>query len=297
VALAGAVASATLGLAIAATTPPTSRRLDPVRATPSHGAPALDGADALRVYDEIDRRARGLPHETRAHLARTILEEAARAGLGTELVLSVIHVESSFRHRAASPAGALGLMQLRPSTMDAELARTRVRGADPLDPAANVRAGVRYLGRLVRAFDDVDLALVAYNAGPARLRRHLADGQVPERLLRYAQHVRRGADRRALAARSARAPAARLALAPAHVPRTARAFPAGAAGTLAPVAYTAPEGELVSPRPACRRRSIRWSPRQRTRARLPARAARRRGDGRPAAQVQPRPPEDLPPAA
>lgn len=153
--------------------------------------------------------------------------------------------------------------------MDAELARARVRGADPLDPAANVRAGIRYLGRLVRAFDDVDLALVAYNAGPARLRRHLAGGQVPERLLRYAQHVRRGADRRVVASRRAHEPAARLAPAPAHVARTARVFPAGAAGTLAAVADSAPEG-MLSTRPAWRRRSVRRSPRRRSRTRLPA---------------------------
>lgn len=206
-ALAGAVASVVIGVAIASA-PARSHRLDALRPAASHpAAPALDGALALRVYDEVDRRARTLPPDERASVARTILEEAPRAGLAPELVLAVIHVESSFRHRAASRAGALGLMQLRPRTMHAELARARLRSADPLDPAANVRAGVRYLGRLVRAFDDLELALVAYNAGPARLRRHLAAGQVPERLLRYARVVRRVAAEGARGSRVAAASA------------------------------------------------------------------------------------------
>ena len=218
----------------------TRHRFDALRPVASHRAPALDGTHMLGVYDEIDLRARELPQDERARVARTILEEAARAELAPELVLAVIHVESRFRHRAASPAGALGMMQLRPSTMHEELARARVRGADPLDPVANVRAGVRYLGRLVRSFGDMELALVAYNAGPGRLRRHLACGHVPERLLRYAQLVRRHAGGRVSASPSTPALAERLALMPAHAPGASHAYPANtAAGILEPLARAA----------------------------------------------------------
>jgi hypothetical protein len=167
------------------------------------------------VYEELDRRARGLAPEERARVARAILEEASRAELAPLLVLAVIQVESRFDPRAVSPVGAVGLMQLMVPTLRAELADAP--RADPFDPVANVRAGVRYLGRLVGTFSDVELALVAYNAGPGRLRRHLETGGVPDRLRAYPRDVLREAVRLWPAPR-ARPVLARLALASAHAP-------------------------------------------------------------------------------
>ena len=52
--------------------------------------------------------------------------------------------------------------------------------------------GVRYLARMVLAFDDVDLALVAYNSGPTRLSSDLnATDEVPDSMPVYARKVRR----------------------------------------------------------------------------------------------------------
>jgi len=80
------------------------------------------------------------------------------------LVRAVMAAESAGNARALSPAGAIGLMQLMPGTA-ASL------GVDPWEPRQNLRGGITYLGRLLRAFDeDARLALIAYNAGPQHAR-------------------------------------------------------------------------------------------------------------------------------
>jgi soluble lytic murein transglycosylase-like protein len=94
-----------------------------------------------------------------------------------------------------SSAGAVGLMQLKEGTMRAEAERGGLRSADPRDPVASVQAGVRYLRRLVDAFGSVELALMAYNAGPARIVAHLRQGGVPERFHGYPRKVLGEAER------------------------------------------------------------------------------------------------------
>jgi hypothetical protein len=215
------------------------------------------------VYEEVDRRVQGLAPEERARVARAILEEAARAELAPLLVLAVIHVESRFDPRAVSPVGAVGLMQLMVPTFRAELALSQRGAADPFDPVSNVRAGVRYLARLVATFSDVELALVAYNAGPGALRRHLGAGGVPERLRAYPRDVLRAAvrlapaslprpdglrpERRAFLVAAHVAPARSGALALRGVPRGAP-VPAVAAALVAGAASAAAETLAVAVR-------------------------------------------------
>jgi soluble lytic murein transglycosylase-like protein len=101
--------------------------------------------------------------------ADMIESTAQRHGLSPVLVHAVVRAESNYQPRARSTKGARGLMQVLPAT-------ARLLGAGNLfDPQSNLDAGVRYLKGLLAEF-DLPLALAAYNAGPATVRRY---GGVP----------------------------------------------------------------------------------------------------------------------
>ena len=92
-----------------------------------------------------------------------ITRAAVQAGLPPAIVHSVAKAESAYQPNAISPKGAIGLMQLMPSTA-AEL------NVDPHDPAQNAEAGARYLRDLLLKYENdphqVSKAVAAYNAGP-----------------------------------------------------------------------------------------------------------------------------------
>ena len=97
-----------------------------------------------------------------------VISEHSRAnGIRADLVRAVIQVESAFNPFARSPKGALGLMQLMPATIRDFGVR------NPFDPVDNIRAGVAYLRELLDRYQNNEqLALAAYNAGPAAVDRH-----------------------------------------------------------------------------------------------------------------------------
>jgi len=90
-----------------------------------------------------------------------IREAAHRYNVPTSLVRAVIRVESNFRPRAVSSAGAKGLMQLMPGTA------AEMGASDVFNPRQNIFAGTRYLRVLINKFrGDAKLAIAAYHAGP-----------------------------------------------------------------------------------------------------------------------------------
>jgi len=112
-------------------------------------------------------------------IANKIVEEATAAGIDPELAFRLVRVESRFQTRARSPAGALGLTQLMPSTARA-LDRSLRTEADILDPRTNLRLGFGYLREMIDRYDDVRLGLLAYNRGPGTVDRVLRQGRDPE---------------------------------------------------------------------------------------------------------------------
>ena len=105
------------------------------------------------------RNARGNLKDNEKRYTQLIDRVSRELSLDRNLIHAVVRVESAFDPRAVSRAGAVGLMQLMPRTAE----RYGVR--DSRNPTQNVYAGVLHLRNLIQQFNDVVLALAAYNAG------------------------------------------------------------------------------------------------------------------------------------
>jgi soluble lytic murein transglycosylase-like protein len=157
-------------------------------------APAAAGPVRL-LHARIAALMPRLNAALRERVARAIVADAELTGVDPLLVLALIRIESAFDPHAVSAAGAVGLMQLKDATMRAELARSGLPASNPHDPVASVRAGIRYLRRLIDAFGGVDVALMAYNAGPNRILGHQRRGRIPERFHLYPRKVKHEMER------------------------------------------------------------------------------------------------------
>ncbi len=96
------------------------------------------------------------------------------------LLAAVIYAESKFDAKAKSGSGAIGLMQLLPSTAEGIALHTGGRNfhrSDLWNPEINVRYGSWYLRHLLDKYDDEQEALAAYNAGQDNVDRWLAAGE------------------------------------------------------------------------------------------------------------------------
>jgi soluble lytic murein transglycosylase-like protein len=142
-----------------------------VMAVPAH-------ADVMAIHDGEAQWVSGGPATPRAvrhAMPRSVTTPAAWRGtiamlaerydLSPAVIEALVWQESRWQVGAVSPKGARGLAQLMPQT-------ARALGADADDPAANVAAGARYLHTLLVGFHgNLEAALAAYNAGPARVAR------------------------------------------------------------------------------------------------------------------------------
>ncbi|NJL26934.1 MAG: lytic transglycosylase domain-containing protein [Thermoanaerobaculia bacterium] len=137
--------------------------------------------DLFRLYH--DDRSKVLHLESIPY-GDAIRDAAVRHGLDALLVAAVVEAESRFDPSAVSNRGAIGLMQVLPVNVNVDVPEERLR-----EPEFNLDAGSAYLRQMLDLYGgDLELALAAYNAGPANVRRY--DGVPPfEQTRNYVQKV------------------------------------------------------------------------------------------------------------
>ncbi|ABQ66552.1 Lytic transglycosylase, catalytic [Rhizorhabdus wittichii RW1] len=149
-------------------------------------------------------------------------EAASRARLPVDVVLRVMRAESAGNPRAVSHKGAMGCMQIMPGTW-ADLTRRHGLGRDPFDPRMNMIGGALYLAEMVARF-GLPGAYSAYNAGPGRYQRHIAnDVPLPRETIAYTARVTGAAPSRGAVPAAPRWQDAGLFMAQSDVPRSSPA--------------------------------------------------------------------------
>lgn len=126
---------------------------------------------------EISAPQPQLPALPKSETLQLIAAAAEKHNVPRAFVQSIVAAESNFNSAAVSPKGAIGLMQLMPSTAQGF-------GADPAIPAQNVDAGTRYLRLLMTRYQksrgSIKRVIAAYNAGPTIVDRYRGVPPFPE---------------------------------------------------------------------------------------------------------------------
>jgi soluble lytic murein transglycosylase-like protein len=123
--------------------------------------------------------ANSTKYQIPADLSAAIYDIAISEGIDPSLGYQLVKIESSFKGNARSPMNAIGYTQLQLAT--ARFYQPGITERDLLRRDTNLRIGFRFLNDLLAKFNnDVHLALLAYNRGPARVAQILAAGGDPK---------------------------------------------------------------------------------------------------------------------
>jgi soluble lytic murein transglycosylase-like protein len=123
------------------------------------GSPS-EGESGSNALEDLETANRALIEWRLRKIAREI-------GVAPGLALSMAKVESQFDHKAVSPKGAIGVLQVMPHVARGEY---DIPAERLFDPDVNIRIGLTVMKSLLQRFDqNLDLSLAAYNAGPSRV--------------------------------------------------------------------------------------------------------------------------------
>ncbi len=136
-----------------------------------HLSPEFQGKQlAIReILGVLERYPTGLADVTKKELAEVIYEEAIRHNQDPKFILALIAIESEFKNWSVSEQGAKGLLQIMPyvaKSIAHELGIEWSGDRTLFNPYLNVRIGTYYLSQLILDFNDIRVALTAYNYGP-----------------------------------------------------------------------------------------------------------------------------------
>ena len=106
-----------------------------------------------------------------------ILNSSAQFNVEPSLIASIINSESSFKKDAVSSKGAVGLMQIMPSTASMVAKQLKLSEYDLFDEQTNIKIGTYYLSTLLSYFNNLEVAICAYNAGPSRVKSWLKNDE------------------------------------------------------------------------------------------------------------------------
>jgi soluble lytic murein transglycosylase len=131
------------------------------------------GETIKEILGVLEKHPTGLASVTKEEIAEVIYEEALRHNHDPKFILALIAIESSFQNWSVSEQGAKGLMQIMPYVAESlayELGIEWSGDQTLFNPYLNIRMGIYYLTQLNRDFNDIRLALVAYNHGPTYIK-------------------------------------------------------------------------------------------------------------------------------
>ena len=134
----------------------------------AYGRLAVPSFDSRKIDDvpqTVWRSLYPLPYEP------ALRREAARNSIDPMLAAGLIRQESTFQADAVSPANAVGLMQVLPTTGKLLAKQLKLRYAKTrlFEPEYNIQLGMLYIAGLLRATGEPEYALAAFNAGEDRI--------------------------------------------------------------------------------------------------------------------------------
>lgn len=125
------------------------------------------------ILEVLEKHPTGLANVTKEEIAEVIYEEAIRHNHDPKFILAIIAIESSFQNWSVSEQGAKGLMQIMPYVAESLAQEMGIEWSGDrtlFNPCLNIKMGIYYLTQLTKDFNDVRLALAAYNYGPTYIK-------------------------------------------------------------------------------------------------------------------------------